>query len=294
MPISAGQPIGIDSTNGADQLGVASVTGASVLAWIPPLADGSTAAGSSFPNQEYGFNADVVAQPGVTSISPSSAPDPGGTLVTIAGHDFLGATAVSFGGIAARSYTVHSDTSITAVSPTASPGTVDVTVTTAGGRSPTSAADRFTFTPLPRVSSVSPSSGPRIGGTRVSIAGHDFTGASAVRFDGVPARNFTVKSDSLITAASPAHTPGQVDITVSTPRGLTAVSAADRFKFNQVCVVPKLKGKTLKAAKKALKKAHCRLGKVRPKGQTTGTVKHQSRKPRKVLKAGSKVNVKLG
>ncbi len=42
------------------------------------------------------------------------------------------------------------------------------------------------------------------------------------------------------------------------------------------CVVPNLKGKTLKAAKKALAAANCTLGKVRPKGQTKGKVKSQN------------------
>jgi hypothetical protein len=60
------------------------------------------------------------------------------------------------------------------------------------------------------------------------------------------------------------------------------------------CVVPKLKGKTLKAAKKALKAADCRLGTVRPKGQKTGKVKKQSPKAGTVLPAGSKVKVTLG
>jgi beta-lactam-binding protein with PASTA domain len=55
--------------------------------------------------------------------------------------------------------------------------------------------------------------------------------------------------------------------------------------------VPKLKGKTLKAAKKALKNAHCGLGTVT--GPKTGTVKHQSRKRGKTLPAGTKVNITL-
>jgi hypothetical protein len=49
---------------------------------------------------------------------------------------------------------------------------------------------------------------------------------------------------------------------------------------------------TLKAAKKALKKAHCRLGKV--KGAKTGRAKHQSRKRGTVLPAGTKVKITLG
>jgi hypothetical protein len=60
------------------------------------------------------------------------------------------------------------------------------------------------------------------------------------------------------------------------------------------CVVPNLKGKTLKAAKKALKKAGCRLGKVRPEGQTKGKVKRQKPAAGKTLAPGAKVNVRLG
>ena len=60
------------------------------------------------------------------------------------------------------------------------------------------------------------------------------------------------------------------------------------------CVVPKVKGKTLPAAKTALKAAHCDLGKVTPMGQTTGTVQKQSPGAGKVLPVGSKVKVTLG
>ena len=62
------------------------------------------------------------------------------------------------------------------------------------------------------------------------------------------------------------------------------------------CVVPSLSGKKLKAAKKKLKKADCKLGKVTKKdGATgkTGKVKKQSPKAGKSLTAGSKVAVTL-
>jgi hypothetical protein len=60
------------------------------------------------------------------------------------------------------------------------------------------------------------------------------------------------------------------------------------------CVVPNLKGKTLNQAKTALKTAHCKLGNVKPKGQTTGTVKKQSPGAGAVLPLDSKVSVTLG
>jgi hypothetical protein len=57
------------------------------------------------------------------------------------------------------------------------------------------------------------------------------------------------------------------------------------------CTVPKLKGKKLKSAKKALLKAECKLGKVRGKKNSSAKVKTQKPKPGTVLSAGSKVNV---
>jgi hypothetical protein len=66
--------------------------------------------------------------------------------VTITGTGFTGATAVRFGASNAATFTVNSATSITAVSPKAMGAlTVDVTVTTLAGTSPTSSADQFTY-----------------------------------------------------------------------------------------------------------------------------------------------------
>src|SRR5205823_5955037 len=73
-----------------------------------------------------------------------------GTTVTITGTNFTG-TAVNFGGTAAASFTVDTPTQITAVSPAHAPVTVDITVTTVGGTSATSAADEFTFDAPPTV-----------------------------------------------------------------------------------------------------------------------------------------------
>lgn len=71
----------------------------------------------------------------VSSLSPSSGSTAGGTTVTIAGTDLIGATAVTFGGVAATNVTFVSYFEITAVSPLHAAGTVDVVVTTLGGTS---------------------------------------------------------------------------------------------------------------------------------------------------------------
>ena len=85
--------------------------------------------------------------PIVTSKSPSSGSRNGGTVVTITGNNFTGAVSVKFGGTNATSFTVLSDTSIRATAPAGEVGTtVDIRVTTPGGSSPITGADKFTYT----------------------------------------------------------------------------------------------------------------------------------------------------
>jgi beta-lactam-binding protein with PASTA domain len=64
--------------------------------------------------------------------------------------------------------------------------------------------------------------------------------------------------------------------------------------FNVLCVVPQVKGKTLSAAKRAITKAYCALGKVTrtfSKSVKKGRVISQRPKPGKTLAAGSKVEL---
>src|SRR5262249_30268716 len=141
----------------------------------------------------------------IAGVSPNGGPTTGGTSVTITGAGFAGATAVQFGSTNATTFTVNSDTQITAISPSGSAGAVDVRVTIAGNSiSPIVLADRFTYVAVPGVSSVTPSVGPALGGTTVIITGSNFTGATAVQFGAANALSFTVNSANQITAVSPA------------------------------------------------------------------------------------------
>jgi hypothetical protein len=89
-----------------------------------------------------------VQAPGIRELSPAEGPTTGGTNVTIIGNDLAEATAVSFGSVAATSFTVVSSKEIRALTPAAPAGRVTVTVTTAGG----AGKGHFTFlTPTPGV-----------------------------------------------------------------------------------------------------------------------------------------------
>ncbi|MFI9330432.1 cytochrome D1 domain-containing protein [Kitasatospora sp. NPDC052868] len=85
--------------------------------------------------------------PVVTGVSPASGPQAGGTVVTITGTDLEGATAVSFGAAGNATTFTCTATGCTATAPAASAaGTVDVRVTTPGGTSAVTPADRFGYT----------------------------------------------------------------------------------------------------------------------------------------------------
>jgi IPT/TIG domain len=121
--------------------------------------------------------------------------------------------------------------------------------------------------PPPGISALTPSSGPIKVANTVVIAGHDLTGASSVSFGSRPATRFTVDSDAQITAVAPVGTRlASVQVTVATVAG-TALSAKN-FRY-EACRVPKLKGRSLKAAKKQIRARDCRVGKAtKRKGAT--------------------------
>lgn len=170
--------------------------------------------------------------PTVTGLSPTDGVSRGGTTVTITGTDFNTATSVYFGGTAASWFTVDSDTQITAVTRAQADGTVDVTVTNSAGTSPADAADKFTFfPPIPSITAISPPSGTMDGGTTVTITGAWFTNAYRVKFGDTPAASFHVDSSTQITAVTPVHNAGTVDVSVTTDVDTNPAAASDQYTF---------------------------------------------------------------
>ena len=156
--------------------------------------------------------------PTITSMSPNSGTASGGTGVTITGTGFQAGATVSLGGTAATGVTVVSGTSITATTPPGVAGTVDVVVTNDDTQSGT-LKQGFTYTavsnPAPTVTAISPGSGPSSGGTPVTITGTGFLTGSMVKLGGTAATGVTVVSSTSITATTPAHAAGVVNVVVT-------------------------------------------------------------------------------
>jgi hypothetical protein len=84
----------------------------------------------------------------------------------------------------------------------------------------------------PVVNGVSPSSGQA--GTSVTVSGLDFSGGAGmtqVYFGNTPATSTQIVSDTQIIATVPSGLSGTVDVTVHSPYGVSATSAADKFTF---------------------------------------------------------------
>jgi len=167
--------------------------------------------------------------PTVTGIDPSGGIPDGGTQVTVTGTGFTEATSVNFGRTPAASFSVQSDTQLTAVSPAGS-GTVDVTVVTPAGTSATGPGDQFTYGQPPVVNAINPQQGPAQGGTKVELAGSGLTGAAQVLFGDVPASDVSVQSDTVLTAVTPAGS-GTVPVAVTTPVGTSTPIPSAQFTY---------------------------------------------------------------
>src|SRR5262249_15653370 len=152
--------------------------------------------------------------PTVTSVSPNAGPVGGGRTVTISGTAFVAGATVTFRGAAATAVSVTGSTSITATTPAHAAGAVTVVVTNPDAQ-PGTLTNGYTYNPPPTVTSVSPAAGPPAGGRSVPITGTGFLTGATVTFGGTAATGVTVTNSTSMTATTPAHAAGTVNVVVT-------------------------------------------------------------------------------
>jgi hypothetical protein len=202
------------------------------------------------------------AAPNPTAIAPTKCPAAGGTKVTITGTGFTGATSVTFGAPSGAKlpaqFVVDSDTQITATTPDStrdytSSSDLSVVITTPAGSNPIASAPWVTFGdrppvppatpdrgPPPKPTAIAPTKCPAGGGTKVTITGTGFTGATSVTF-GAPSgaklpAQFVVDSDTQITATTPDSTrdytsSSDLSVVITTPAGSNPIASAPWVTF---------------------------------------------------------------
>ncbi|MFZ2189017.1 MAG: IPT/TIG domain-containing protein [Candidatus Moraniibacteriota bacterium] len=125
---------------------------------------------------------------------------------------------VTFGGTAAANVQVADSANITVVTPAHSAGAVDVSVIGSDGLTGT-LTNGFTYSNPPTVTSVTPSSVIKTGGSSVTITGSNFTDTPTVTFGGTAGTSVNLIDANTISVVTPAHTSGILDIVVTNPDG---------------------------------------------------------------------------
>jgi hypothetical protein len=140
--IAAGlDPANVDATHGMYTWNTSSLTPGNYYIYATVVRSGSTI------NETYARWPVVkvgTAAPGVTGVSPSSAPTNGGTSVTVSGTNFQSGAIVKLGGVLATGVVVVGAGTITATTPAHAAGVVDVVVTNPDSQSGTLAGG-FTY-----------------------------------------------------------------------------------------------------------------------------------------------------
>ncbi|MFB9854909.1 IPT/TIG domain-containing protein [Micromonospora andamanensis] len=170
----------------------------------------------------------VAAAPTVTAITPDDGPQSGGQAVTITGTGFVpGGTTVTFDGVPATGVTVSpTGTSLTAVTPAGAIGPAVVVVAVNGGSSAPLEYAYLADGSAAVVTGLTPTTGPGSGGTRVTITGTGFAGATGVTFGGLPGTGFTVNpAGTTITVVTPPNTVGVAEVRLVFPAGTAAAPA---------------------------------------------------------------------
>jgi hypothetical protein len=207
------------SIGGSPATGVAFVSATSLTATTPTHAAGAVDIVVANPDGQTGTGTGLYTYapaPSVSTISPTGGALAGGTAVTITGTGFLGGATLTIGGSAASNVAFVSATSLTATTPAHAAGVVDVVVTNPDAQFGTGPS-LYTYAAAPSVSAIAPTAGALAGGTAVTITGTDFTTGASVTIGGSPATGVTFVSASSLTATTPAHAAGVVNVVVTNP-----------------------------------------------------------------------------
>jgi hypothetical protein len=145
----------------------------------------------------------------------------------------------------------------------------------------------------PAIVGFSPHEGTIGGGTVVHISGGGFTEVSGVSFGGRKAKSFEVRSDNAIDAVTPRVPRGaKVRIHIAAAGGATTSNATFAFIG---CHVPRLKGDSVKQARRAIVAAGCKTGGVRRASGAGGSLRviRVSPRPGTWLEPGARVGLTI-
>ncbi|MHC4823250.1 MAG: IPT/TIG domain-containing protein [Planctomycetota bacterium] len=176
--------------------------------------------------------------PVFTAMIPTAGQDTGGTRLYITGNNFSAQTQVLLDGQSAAT-TFMSAQVLQVLTPAHATGSVDMVIRNVG--SPDNLqADAFTYvaSPDPRITSFTPSSGPKAGGTLVRITGISLSDIQSVKFGVDPVSGQGGKLANLVDLISSTQveaqtgsnaTPGNFGLLLTTSSGQGTLSSGFTF-----------------------------------------------------------------
>ena len=204
--------------------------------WWPGKIDQVSIFKSALSTQEildlynnYGYG--TTSYTGKMLITKTATTQP---VATVGSESSYAAMTVSFGGVLAANAVMTNPTTITATTPAHVAETADVVVTNYDGQSAT-LTNGYTFNPAPTLSAgaVSPASAKLTGGDTIAITGTGFYGTPTVTLGGTAASAVTVVNSTTITATTPAHAVGAVDVVVTNEDSQSA-TLTNGFTFTEL------------------------------------------------------------
>ena len=255
-PLAGGTPVTIIGTNliGATTSGIYNVSIGGTALTNMTVVSNTTIIGSTLAHAAGAVNVVITtpngtvtgtgaytyeSPPTFTSIAPSTGPVSVSTPITIIGTNLIGATNsgsslynVSIGGTAMTNMTVVSSTTIIGSTPAnATAGAVNVVITTPNGTA--TGPNAYTYVAAPAFTSITPATGPLVGGTPITIIGTNLIGATNsgssiynVSIGGTAITNMTVVSSTTIIGSTLAHAAGAVNVVITTPNGTVTGTGA--------------------------------------------------------------------
>jgi PKD repeat protein len=255
-PLAGGTPVTIIGTNliGATTSGIYNVSIGGTALTNMTVVSNTTIIGSTLAHAAGAVNVVITtpngtvtgtgaytyeSPPTFTSIAPSTGPVSVSTPITIIGTNLIGATNsgsslynVSIGGTAMTNMTVVSSTTIIGSTPAnATAGAVNVVITTPNGTA--TGPNAYTYVAAPAFTSITPATGPLVGGTPITIIGTNLIGATNsgssiynVSIGGTAITNMTVVSSTTIIGSTLAHAAGAVNVVITTPNGTATGTGA--------------------------------------------------------------------
>ena len=172
------------------------------------------------------------APPKLIEVRPDRGFISGGTELHLHGDNFDEATIVRIAEVRVPVRFVSRKELVIETPPRAEPGVVAIELTDASGVA-VRRDDAFTYEArkAPRVTSVTPRSGPMVGGTRVLVEGEHFPPSATVRVGRQPPPRAVVRSATLLELVTPpSRDAGFVDLEIGGPEcGMTTVKNAFRY-----------------------------------------------------------------